>query len=275
MGEIPRGSGEIPETPESRREAFLKDATEKVSRVIPESIDADGFSPNHMTDSETRYFYFSPLTYFRNELVDEQMINDLKTDKRMLSVGAGRADLERVLEEGYGIPANHITIADIRLHSKARQTSFPMHEFDMKKEWPKFDAKFDYIIFPESFGMAFAGPESTNGSRTHRFFDIVENVVKKTKSGEQIARDDEDFFVKLLEMDVPEVKDELRTLEYALNDINDSGEIRLSGALLSEQEDTYLRIKLRERHPNVRMFYNRAGGGDGVLVLKKMALEKE
>lgn len=103
------------------------------------------------TSPETNYAYYAPNVHFRKGLVTEANVENFleDPDKKMLSVGAGPAYLERLLVH-LGINKDRITLADIEPHDLP--DGFARKIFDMSKEWPEFneDEKFDLIVFPES-----------------------------------------------------------------------------------------------------------------------------
>lgn|GEM_PF-1804824 len=215
---------------------------------------------NKEVKEETNYLYFSPERYFEKGFVDSDMAAKLLTGGTLLTVGTGKGDLETAICKKFNVPEKQISIADIKLHSAVKNLPFTKYEFDMEKKWSVFPNKFDYILFPESFGVALGGEEEA-----HRFFEQIKDVVEKSNRDEKINKDDEDLFNIVLEMDIPHVKDKLFTVEQALLNLNDNGELRFSGDLLSSQEETYIRLKLKQEFPEIDMGRNK----DGILIIKK------
>jgi hypothetical protein len=99
------------------------------------------------------YFYFGPSWHIASGLLNRQTLNGMKSDEsQILSVGSGKAYLERFLVEGCGIDRQRITLCDIE---PAMPEGFSSFIFDMYKSWPPLGKSFDYILFPESV-MPFA-----------------------------------------------------------------------------------------------------------------------
>jgi hypothetical protein len=256
------------ETPKEERETEQDKFLINAQTRIRESI---GEISGYESDKESNYFYFSPIEYFKKGFVDREMIDMLSSGATVLNVGAGNGNLERVLQEGYKIPENQIGVTDIKLHPKLEKLPFQKYEFDMTEQWPVFAKKFDYILFPESFGVAFGEGQKGNEGVTHRFYTEVEDIIESVKKGEEVRKDDVDFFVSLIEMDSPNTAKKLSTIRQALLNLNDGGEIRMSGDLLSDQEETYLKLKLKHDYPEIEIARN----NKGILFFKKPLSGKE
>jgi len=94
------------------------------------------------------YLYFSPSYHFKSRLMTEKIVRGLKEGKRMLTIGTGLTYLERLLIRRFDIDHKNLILGDISLRGVPEELQF--YQFDMLGEWPNFDCKFDYIIFPES-----------------------------------------------------------------------------------------------------------------------------
>lgn len=92
--------------------------------------------------------YYSPSWHYKAGLLTKEMISQLRSSrKRLLSIGAGPAYMERFLVR-LGVKAQNIVLADI--DPSLMPTGFKTYKFNMFEEWPEFGATFDYIIFPMS-----------------------------------------------------------------------------------------------------------------------------
>jgi hypothetical protein len=106
--------------------------------------------------------WFSPSYHFSTGLMNEEIVEDLKEGKRLLSVGAGAAHLETFLVEALKVPQERIVLADRdAIHGKG----FKTHNFDMYQRWPSM-GEFDYIVFPRSVFISPTRPSSEQ--RNHR-----------------------------------------------------------------------------------------------------------
>jgi hypothetical protein len=116
------------------------------AQLFPEFKDED-----FCIDSpETNNFYFAPSVHFKEALITETDVENFKNDpkRKMLSVGAGPAYLERLLVN-LGVNKDNIVLAD--KNPRDLPSDFKIKIFDMSGEWPEFeDGQFDLIIFPEN-----------------------------------------------------------------------------------------------------------------------------
>lgn len=97
---------------------------------------------------EGNYSHFTPRHHIEAGLMTEEIIEDMKTNKKkMLSVGSGFAYLEVLLTRRFGIDPENITLSDIS--AEKTPEGFKFYQFDMFEMWPDFDYGFDYILFPE------------------------------------------------------------------------------------------------------------------------------
>lgn len=225
---------------------FLEEAEIKAKNLFPDAKDM-------VADEDSSYIFFGPFEYFRRGLIDEGMIKNLQEGASLLSVGVGPARLERFIQQGYALKVNQITIADVDWHKEALESDFLKIKFDMTKKWPEFDTHFDYIIFPESFGVAHG--KFDNESFTSRFWDILNPVVEKILSNHDsdIASMDRKLFKNIIEADLPRAVQELNTITEALKYLNPSGEIRMRGHLISDQCLAYIILMLKELYPTIHV----------------------
>lgn len=111
----------------------------------------DGDDPMRIKSEKYSWLY-RPSHHVKTGLVTEEDVALLsQPGKRILSVGAHPAYLERVLVE-LGIPADHILVAD-KLADITSASDIPSQPFDMLEEWPDIGL-FDLIVFPESICIA-------------------------------------------------------------------------------------------------------------------------
>jgi hypothetical protein len=96
-----------------------------------------------------KYVYFAPSHQFNPKfpLITAECVHGLQHGKKMLSVGAGPANLETLLVLGFKVDPSQIELADFKSYEAA---PFKHHTFDMHGAWPIFEKKFDFVVFPES-----------------------------------------------------------------------------------------------------------------------------
>lgn len=123
--------------------AFLQEIHIAEASMFPEFAQETVCSPR-----DALCFYFSPSWHISDGLVTERIIDDLRnTNGAVLSVGAGNAYLERFLCAHFKIDAERFVLCDIK---RKEFDGFKSYQFDMKTEWPNFDRKFSYVLFPQS-----------------------------------------------------------------------------------------------------------------------------
>jgi hypothetical protein len=113
--------------------------------LFPEFKNETLYSPEGVN-----YFYFAPSWHIEAGLLTENDIELLRRDetRKLLSVGAGAAHLERLLVK-MGVAQESIFLVDE--NASTMPPEFERMEFDMYGQWPDFERKrFDRIIFPES-----------------------------------------------------------------------------------------------------------------------------
>jgi len=236
--------------PEMKQEELATLAVKRMKEVFPQEDWHE--STYFRKDREIRcqgdkdYFYFSAPLYFKDGFVDAQMLSRLQNGARMLSIGVGEGHLERLLAIGFGIPQKQIVIADYpRFHPKIRGLGFPEYIFNMTKEWSKFDNKFDYILFPESLNIATLnyGKEMCD-----RFFEDVKRTTKLCEEGrfDELKKSEINFFIGLMEQDVPVVKTRYQIVRNALANLNPDGEVRISSGIKPPQQPAYIKLKLKQ-----------------------------
>ena len=120
----------------------------------------DSDDATRMKSTEYSWLY-RPSHHVKTGLVIEADIALLsQPGKRILSVGAQPAYLERVLVE-LGVPAGNILVADT-LPAIMGASEIPSVAFDMLQEWPEI-GMFDLILFPESMCIALTDKIDTMG----------------------------------------------------------------------------------------------------------------
>jgi len=233
-----------------KRAEFVVDAKKRIRKVLGDPTE---YEKSLNADAKgSGYMYFDPEWCFEKGLVDEKMVSALERGASLLSVGTGRADLERVLWKGYKIPKDKISIADIKLHTRAKRAPFSKFQFDMKGEWPDSLGKFDFIVFPESFGVAIdAGPGSMDAGV------IYQDLKKDEEEGKIDAHMTE--LMRELEKGLSDaIKQELVVIQQALLHLSEGGEIRMVGDLMGDYEEKELQKILKETYP--RIIFKRAEG---------------
>lgn len=190
---------------------FIKVIREKERDLFPE-FKTEGFA---IAPENKRYFYFAPNHHFRSRLLTKDDIKSFlaNPDKRLLSVGAGQGQLERLLVH-LGIPAERIALADREPADLPEQ--FKVYEFDMYKTWPNLgDLKYDLIIFPESLLCnVHVGDMLYSKKIYNSHYTEIEYRIKELVS----------------------------MLSQAIMNLNDDGEIRINGH--SQEEETLQKLKL-------------------------------
>jgi len=117
--------------------------------ITGEKVNQKLYRTRERYPSGDSFLYYYSKKYFKNKIITPEMISKLRKGAKMLSVGVGPALLERTLL-AFSIPYENIDVADLELHPRIKKYPFKRYEFDMSKEWPQ-TAKYDYIIFPDSF----------------------------------------------------------------------------------------------------------------------------
>ncbi len=235
-------------SPRLNQEKLLAEAKERMYAYMPPEDHHDGaYNP---ADKTLNYFYFSGIWHIENGLVTSRIIRNLQDGASMLSVGTGDGHLERLLIQGFSVPKENIHVADKALDKKVKEYGFRDYEFDMIGEWPDLNKDYDYIVFPESLGVAllknkksFFAPELTT-----RFCEDVRNTVGKVTSGQDVSTSDADFYISLIQRDVPGAEFTCTVLTQALRYLSDSGNIRISrgGGIANNQQYAYTVLRLKD-----------------------------
>ena len=205
-----------------------------------------------LCEGDRTYIYFSGPVYFKDEFVNAKMVNRLQNGARILSIGTGEGHLEKLLNQSFAIPQDQISITDYpEIHPRIKSTGFKEYVFDMTQTWPKLDGKFDYIIFPESLNIATM--KFRGNVMTSRFFDTVNKVTSLASRGklEEIPGSDANFFIDLIEQDIPVVKIKHDIINQALEILNPNGEIRISSGIKEYQQIAYMQLRLKRENKNI------------------------
>ncbi|MFA6039336.1 MAG: hypothetical protein WCV62_01240 [Candidatus Peribacteraceae bacterium] len=106
-----------------------------------------------MMQEERKFWRFRPSHHAATGLLTQEDVALLsQPGKRLLSVGAMPAYLERLLPE-LGVPAENILVTDTDPDITDAAAPLPALAFDMHGTWPE-TGTFDRIIFPESLCIA-------------------------------------------------------------------------------------------------------------------------
>lgn len=223
----------------------LINVARKKAREVFSSIDVNKFR-----DGE-RYSFFPVVDqYFINQpIIDVALIKKMQSGGKMLSVGVGPAHLEELLYRAFDIQRDSILLADIQFVSEAQENSLNKIQFDMMEKWPELGNKFDYILFPESFGIANFRSIYEPGE-TARFYQDVEDVVNAVfkHATDSLPENQKNFVLKLFEHDIVGLDKKYFTINEAINNLSDEGEVRFSGHLMNQQELTYIALKTEEKY---------------------------
>jgi len=151
-------------------------------RLRETSLFADQLDPADATrmKSDQYSWLYRPSHHIETGLVTEEDINELQNGKRLLSVGACPAHLERLLVES-GVPSDAIIIADSNPDILTVDTPIQKELFDCTKKWPDLGL-FDIIIFPESLCIAL-----TDAIKQEHIADHTESFPTDAQEAELLA----------------------------------------------------------------------------------------
>lgn len=122
--------------------------------TLEATLFADAFDPadsSRMKSNQYSWLY-RPSHHIKTGLITEGDVAALINGKKLLSIGACPAHLERLLV-ALGVPSKNIVIADSNPDILGVDTPMQKVVFDCMKEWPEL-GQFDIIIFPESLCIA-------------------------------------------------------------------------------------------------------------------------
>lgn len=161
----------------SEKYSFLRSIRKLEKHFFPEFGDMDIIPAEN-----NNYFYFSPSWHFGNGLLTEEIVADLIINQgKMISVGSGPSYLERFMVSNMGLSMDQIVLADKKDNMPK---GFKKHKYDMYKDWPKFDERFDYVVFPESvlFNVNFKGESEIKKGLYH----ILKESIRVMKPSGQV-----------------------------------------------------------------------------------------
>lgn len=108
------------------------------------------FSKGEIISPKETEKYFSPSHHVSRGLVDEEVIRDLRENRKSaLTLGCGPAYLERLLVKRFGVLPSQIELVDI--NTQDIPAGFRSYSFDITEKWPCLDRPYDYVFIPESF----------------------------------------------------------------------------------------------------------------------------
>jgi len=219
------------------QEQLIEEAYKRSAQVFSAEDNYDDlFEPHGIS----KYFFFSGVYYFKHETITPDLIARMSNGASLLTVGSGDGHLERLLCHGFNISQQQIHTSDRNIHPRIKEEGFPHYEFDMTKPWP-INNLFDYIIFPESLGVAtMTGEECTS----FRFLDDLKKI-EKGIFAENVESRDVEFFLDVITRDAPETVRKYEIIEQALNHVNPQGEIRVKWGLDNLQQRAYVMAKLK------------------------------
>lgn len=223
---------------------LIKEASKKSVEIFGNSDD----SP--YTPKSNNYAYFPGMYYFNKGTITPDMIERLQDGATMLSVGSGDGHLERLLCQGFQIPKKQISVSDVKLDPEIIPSGFPSYEFDMTKPWPKFEQDFDYILFPESLGVAMIKLKlNQKGDSTYRFYPHIDNDAERIIQGEMPLNPE--FFQEVIEQDLPEASKKYEIIKEAITRLNPYGEVRIKFGIDSNQQKAYVMQRLRNEYSDI------------------------
>ena len=199
--------------------------------------------------SNGKYFFFPGIDYFKRGTITPDMISRLQSGCNLLSVGSGDGHLERLISAGFRIPKRRIVVSDIELDQRLIECGFKRYQFDMTRPWPELDEKFDYILFPQSLGVA------TLPGKIRELSTSEQEAIQVRLKEEEIKR----YF------DEPVIEDELSKnirkkeavwkhliIKEALSRLKRNGELRICYGLNDESRIcAYVVHKLKEEYPEI------------------------
>ncbi len=142
---------------------FIARIRECETKLFRDLLDPDDTS--RMRNEGEYAWLYAPSHHAETGLITEADLTTLRTGK-LLSVGAYPAALERVLIH-LGVPASHITVADMLRDILNVEGGMQKLAFDMTGVWPE-TPMFDLILFPESLCIALTDKLSRSVSRPER-----------------------------------------------------------------------------------------------------------
>ena len=150
-----------------------------------EMLEFPEFGTGHYVKSPEVLYHnnYSPSYHIRNGLLNRPIITDIKSNDRLvLSVGSGKAYLERFLVSRMDIRREQIVLSD---RDSYMPEGFRQFVFDMYGDWPDFGQKFDYVIFPQSLSI----PDAPFPEKTDKLCHIVRCSLKTLKPRGQVRID--------------------------------------------------------------------------------------
>lgn len=141
-----------------RAEPVLEQPSELLLRF--RAIEKGRFEGHIHEVGDVPYKFFRPSHHVKTGLIDDGVFSSLRRGKNMLTVGCGPAYLEQCLAI-LGVVRGNLVLSDktrIDLEDIGREgvpRDMEFHQFDMLGTWPDFRRLFDYLIFPDAFGVVF------------------------------------------------------------------------------------------------------------------------
>ncbi len=163
-------------------------------------------------------------------LINPLIVGKLRKGAKLLSLGCGNCHLERTLLT-FSIPPEQMTITDLELTDLARKTPFRKFQFDFTKpkDWPDFKTHFNYIFFPESYGMINTSAQEI--TELEKLAKSTKEILSPELVPKIIASDtamDYHTLQKILQLPNCSYEDRIgRTLESAIKILALNGEIRI------------------------------------------------
>lgn len=137
--------------PDPAVQPFVDRVREAELRLFPDAMHDEEAAM--MKSAERRFWHFRPSHHAATGLITEADVVLLaQPGRRLLSVGAAPAFLERLLPE-LGVPAAHIVVTDNDPSILESARPPEAYAFDAHETWPDMGT-FDVILFPESLCLS-------------------------------------------------------------------------------------------------------------------------
>lgn len=164
----------------------------------------------------TEYHQFPLENYLSCNFLTNSVIQNLKNNAKILSIGVGLGTYEEHLISAHNIPRSSIYCADYNLDKKW-QGPFGF-QFDIRTNWPTLNAQFDYILFGQVIGVsANAGrPVSLDMMATHAMH-VIEQAKRFLKKKGKIFIYDTTLPTAILGRDAIDAKSLYNEIANALD----------------------------------------------------------
>jgi hypothetical protein len=206
--------------------------------------DAVGFSLGYKG-----YATFPPSVQIRQGLITPEIVAHLQSGARLCSHGVAYAYLEQLLRDGFNIPNNQIVVTDAALHPRVLQSGLNCRAFNLNDSWPDLGDPFDYVLFPDSFGvgvvqalgMFYNSPGIfLRGDSAMDYFDALDRFRSRIilDGPESLPPADRQLFAEAAQTIYGEnhLSDIMHVIGNAASRLRPKGQIRLTSDYLSQDQ---------------------------------------